>query len=86
MKKYKKFTLLLTFFCLAVTLLFSKNVYAATPEDVANEIIKHIAPHGENAGFKIKKPTSFEEGDLLINGYVNSLVQAEGYEIYASCM
>ncbi|MGN1342758.1 MAG: hypothetical protein ACI4VL_06155 [Bacilli bacterium] len=49
------------------------------------DLIKKIAPDGENAVFKVKKPTSIEEGDVLINGYVNNLLQVEGYEITAGC-
>lgn len=50
------------------------------------DLIKKIAPDGKNAVFKVKKPTSVEEGDVLINGYVNNLVQVEGYEITAYCL
>ena len=49
------------------------------------DLIKKIAPDGEHAVFKVKKPTSIEEGDVLINGYVNNLLQVEGYEITAGC-
>ena len=49
------------------------------------DLIKKIAPDGKNAVFKVKKPTTIEEGDLLINGYVNNLLQVEGYEITAGC-
>ncbi len=49
------------------------------------DLIKKIAPDGENAVFKIRKPNSIEEGDMLINGYVNNLLQEDGYEIYAGC-
>ncbi|MGM9881617.1 MAG: hypothetical protein ACI31S_02095 [Bacilli bacterium] len=49
------------------------------------DLIKKIAPDGENAVFKVKKPTNGIEGDILINGYVNNLLQEDGYEIYAGC-
>ena len=86
MKKLLKLTLILTFFSLAIILFFSNNVYATATESDADALIKKIAPDGENAVFKVKKPTSIEEGDLLINGYVNNLLQLEGCEIYAACI
>ena len=78
MKNYKKLTLILTFFSLAIILFFSNNVFATVTESDADTLVKKIAPDGENAVFKVKKPTSIEEGDLLINGYVNNLLQLEG--------
>ena len=85
MKKLLKLTLILTFFSLAIILFFSNNVFATVTESDADALIKKIAPDGENAVFKVKKPTSIEEGDLLINGYVNNLLQLEGCEIIAGC-
>lgn len=85
MKKFKELTLFLTFFSLAITLFFSNNVFASATESDADTLIKEIAPDGENAVFKVKKPTSLEEGDMFINGYVNNLLQLEGCEIYAGC-
>lgn len=85
MKNYKKLTLILTFFSLAIILFFSNNVFATVTESDADTLVKKIAPDGENAVFKVKKPTSIEEGDLLINGYVNNLLQLEGCEIIAGC-
>ena len=49
------------------------------------DIIKMIAPDGQNATFKMKKPTSIEEGDFVVNGYVNSLLQLDGYRVMAGC-
>ena len=86
MKKLLKLTLILTFFSLAIILFFSNNIFATATESDADALIKKIAPDGENAVFKVKKPTSIEEGDLLINGYVNNLLQLEGCEIYAACI
>lgn len=86
MKKLLKLTLILTFFSLAIILFFSNNIFATATESDADALIKKIAPDGENAVFKVKKPTSIEEGDLLINGYVNNLLQLEGCEIYAGCI
>lgn len=74
MKKLLKLTLILTFFSLAIILFFSNNIFATATESDADALIKKIAPDGENAVFKVKKPTSIEEGDLLINGYVNNLI------------
>lgn len=67
-------------------LLVPNNVNASVNhEEVAKNLIKKIAPDGKNAVFKVKKPISIEEGDVLINGYVNNLLQVEGYEITAGC-
>lgn len=85
MKSLKKLTLILTFFSFAIILFFSNNVYATATESDADTLIKKIAPDGENAVFKVKKPTSMFEGDMFINGYVNNLLQLEGCAIYAGC-
>lgn len=81
MKNVKK---LLGVFVVMVCALFlvPNNVDALENHE---DLIKKIAPDGENAVFKVKKPTSIEEGDALINGYVNNLLQVEGYEITAGC-
>lgn len=85
MKKLLKLTLILTFFSLAIVLFFSNNVFATATKSDADTLIKKIAPDGENAVFKVKKPTSGTEGDFLINGYVNNLLQLEDCEITAGC-
>ena len=85
MKRFKKLTLILTFFIFAIILFFSNNVFATVTENDADTLIKKIAPDGENAVFKVKKPTSGTEGDFLINGYVNNLLQLEDCEITAGC-
>ena len=85
MKNVKK---LLGFFAIMVCALFlvPNNVDALeNHEEVVKNLIKKIAPDGENAVFKVKKPTNNIEGDFLINGYVNNLLQVEEYEIYAGC-
>lgn len=81
MKNVKK---LLGVFVVMVCALFlvPNNVDALENHE---DLIKKIAPDGENAVFKIRKPNSIEEGDMLINGYVNNLLQEDGYEIYAGC-
>lgn len=85
MKRFKKITLFLALFSFVFILFYSNHVYAAVTENDADAIIKQIAPDGENAVFKVKRPTSIEEADLVINAYVNNLVQVEGYTIYAAC-
>ena len=81
MKSVKKIlgVLVLT---IVVVLVLPINVDALENHE---DLIKKIAPDGENAVFKIRKPNSIEEGDMLINGYVNNLLQEDGYEIYAGC-
>lgn len=80
MKELKK---LLGFwiFILVISLL-PVNTFAVDNRD---DLIKKIAPDGENAVFKAKKPTSMQEGDFIINGYINSLFQEEDYMIYGIC-
>lgn len=86
MKRFKKLTLILTFFIFAMILFFSNNVFAASTKNDADALIQKIAPDGKNAVFKVKKPTSMEEGDFLINGYVKNLLQKlEGCEVSAGC-
>ena len=73
-------------FSLILTLVFSLVLpIRVMALDNPDDLIKKIAPDGKNAVFKVKKPTSIEEGDFLINGYVNNLLQVEGYEITAGC-
>lgn len=80
MKGMKKVLGVLVIVC--ALFLVPNNVNA---EENREDLIKKIAPDGKNATFKVKKPTSIEEGDALINGYVNNLLQVEGYEITAGC-
>lgn len=82
MKRFKKLTLILTFFSFAIMLFFSNNVFATVTENDADTIIKKIAPDGENATFYMKKPTTMEECDFVINGYVSNLLAGEGYNVY----
>lgn len=57
----------------------------ARANETTDALIKKIAPDGINAVFKVKTPTSIEEGDFLINGYVNNLLQGDDYEVTAGC-
>lgn len=47
MKKFKKLTLILTFFIFAIILFFSNKVFATATENDADTIIKKIAPDGK---------------------------------------
>lgn len=70
---------------LGAILLLASDVQALENHD---DLIKIIAPDGKNAVFKTKKPTNDIEGDILINGYVNNLLQEEGiegYSVFAGC-
>ena len=84
MKRIGKLIICLLFIVSTVAM-FPKPITAQETSLNPEDIIKLIAPDGKNATFKVKKPTNIEEGDMLINGYVNNLVQVEGYEIYAGC-
>lgn len=85
MKNVKK--MLGVFVIMMCALFFVPNSVDALEnhEEVTEDLIKKIAPDGENAVFKVKRPTSIEEEDALINGYVNNLLQVDGYEITAGC-
>lgn len=85
MKKMKKILGVLAFAIVAVFVLPHNVSALENHEDITKDLIKKIAPDGENAVFKVKKPTNGMEGDFLINGYVNSLLQADGYQVYAGC-
>lgn len=83
MKNFKKITLILTFFILAIMLFFSNNVYATATKDDADALIKEIAPDGENIVIKAKEPTSYTEADFLLTGYVGNLLQLDGCGVYS---
>lgn len=83
MKKLKLWGFLLI--GLGAILLLTSDVQALENHE---DLIKIIAPDGKNAVFKTKKPTNDIEGDILINGYVNNLLQEEGiegYYVFAGC-
>ena len=82
MKNFKKITLILTFFILAIMLFFSNNVYATATKDDADALIKEIAPDLENIVIKAKDPTSFTEADFLLTGYLGNLLQLDGCGVY----
>ena len=83
MKKFKKLTLILTFFTFAIILFFSNNVFATSTKNDADALIKKIAPDGENIVIKAKEPTSFTEADFLLTGYLGNLLQLDGCGVYA---
>lgn len=58
------------------------NVNATEYED---NLIKRIAPDGENATLKTVKPTSLEESDFLLSGLLTEMLNEEDYFIYGSC-
>ncbi|MGM9834709.1 MAG: hypothetical protein ACI31M_02890 [Bacilli bacterium] len=67
-------------------LIVPDNVYAeVNHEEYWDEHIKLLAPDGTNAVLKMKKPTNMSEIDFGINGYVQNLLQTDGYYIYSSC-
>lgn len=83
MKKFKNLMILLVFLMFAFILFSNNKVCAATDPET---LIYKIAPDGKNATFKVKKPTTPIEGDIVINAYVNNLLQVEGYTAYAACI
>ena len=80
--KYLKKVLGVFVFVMVSILILPNSAFALENPD---ELIKEIAPDGTNATFKMKKPTSIEEADFAVNGYVNSLLQIDGYTIIAGC-
>lgn len=71
-------------FILVIMSLFltTLNVFA---EEAREDLIKKIAPDGKNATFKMKKPANEMEGDMLVSGYVNSIMQSDDYYVIAGC-
>lgn len=58
------------------------NVNASTITDNA---LKEIAPDMHNATFKTVKPKNLNEANFIISGYVNNVINLEGYMINADC-
>lgn len=81
MKKVRNLLLIFAFFIM-MAILVPHNSFATTAEET-EDIIKKIAPDGENATFYMKEPTSFEEADFLLNGYIGRLLGGEDYNLYA---
>ena len=51
-----------------------------------DSIFRTIAPDLENAVFYMKQPTTDEEADLSINGYLAKYVGGDDYYVYGFCM
>ncbi len=74
----KKMILTFIMFLLALPLVvFANDVDTDT-------IMKKLAPDLENATLKMKKPTTLEEADFNVTGYVANLLDGD-YWVYASC-
>ena len=67
---------------LALILILPLGVKA---NDETDTIMRRLAPDLENAVFKMKKPTSLEEADFKVSGYVGSILNNEQYMVYGSC-
>ena len=53
--------------------------------DETDTLMKKLAPDLENATFKMKKPTSLDDGWYSTTVYVNRVINTEDYEVYADC-
>ena len=51
-----------------------------------DSIVKRLAPDLENATFYMKKPTSMEEEDFNLNGYLAKTLEGDNYNVYGYCM
>lgn len=80
MKKLRNLFLILVFI-VAVAIFLPNNVFATTEADTAT-IIKKLAPDGANVTFNMKEPTTMEESDMNVNGYVNNVLCGEDYSVY----
>ena len=67
---------------LLLVLLLPISVKATAETDT---LMKKLAPDLENATFKMKKPTSIDDGWYSTTVYVNSVINTEDYEVYADC-
>lgn len=79
MKKLLK--LFVVFFASFLVLQINVLAEEVTPED----LIKRLAPDGKTAVLKMRKPKDGNEIDLMLNGYVQSVMNEEGYYPYVSC-
>lgn len=76
-KKYLLGVLLATIF----SILLLPNIVSASAK--TDEILGKVSKDGKTATFKMVKPTSFEDGDAKINGYLQKYCATENYSIFA---
>ena len=81
MKCFKKILGFFVFVMVGVILL-PNNVFASTTLENVDEVMKKISPDLKNATFYMKKPTTMEEADFSISGYINKLISGEDYNVY----
>ena len=80
MKKIRNLVLIFAFFIM-LAMLAPNNSFATTEDDIDN-IIQKVSPDGENITFYMKAPTTDEEADMAINGYLGRLISGEDYTYY----
>ena len=81
MKHFKKILGVFVFVMVGAILL-PNNVFASTTLENVDEVMKKISPDLENATFYMKKPTTMEEADFSISGYINKLISGEDYNVF----
>lgn len=79
MKKIRNLAIILAFIIVAA--LLPHSVFATTESD-ADTIIKKLAPDGENVTLKMKEPTTPEDADVAVNGYVGNFISGTDYSVY----
>ena len=71
-------------FVILIALFMLPTIINAKDVDT-DELIKKVAPDGENAVVKMKTPTTPEEQDFVATGYFGKALAGEGYNTYAFC-
>ena len=76
----KKLLGLITLSLIAV-LLLPTSVFATTKDDIDN-IVKKLSPDLKTAIIYMKKPTTPEEADFGMNGYISNMMAGEDYHVF----